>query len=270
VPLPAVVDTTNSNPFIRPQRRRIDYLYLQDEWNIATDWNLTAGVRHDHYSDFGATTNPRLALVWDASFDVTAKLLYGRAFRAPSFLESYGISNPVAIGNPNLKPERNATLEAAIAWQARADATVNLTLYRYDMQNIIRTVTNPIPGTGATYANTGDQTGHGVEVESNWNVNRELRLTGNYAWQQSLDKASNTDAGYAPHQHLYGRADWQLSSGYQAGAQLNWVAGRKRDLGLEPGHAAWPRSLEFLGLAAQRFQRRCARTQFRARPGAAA
>nr|WP_315249179.1 TonB-dependent receptor [uncultured Duganella sp.] len=231
VPLPAVVETSYTTPFLRPQRRKIDYLYVQDEWNFAPDWNLTTGVRHDRYSDFGGTTNPRLALVWDASFDLTAKLLYGRAFRAPAFLESYGITNPVAMGNPNLKPERNATTELSFAWQARSDATVNLTLYRYKMQDIIRTVTNPVAGTGATYANTGNQTGHGVELESNWNVSREVRLTGNYAWQRSRDEASHSDAGYAPRHHLYGRADWAFASGYQAGAQLNWVAGRKRAFG---------------------------------------
>jgi iron complex outermembrane receptor protein len=228
IPLPAVVETTDTTPFLRPQRRRIDYLYLQDEWNFATDWNLTAGVRHDHYSDFGSTTNPRIALVWDARFDLTAKLLYGRAFRAPAFLESYGISNPVAMGNPDLKPERNATTELSFAWQARTDATLNLTLYRYAMQDIIRTVTNPVAGTGATYANTGDQNGHGIEIESAWTVTRDLRLTGNYAWQRSKDEASNADAGYAPRHHLYGRADWAFASGYQAGTQVNWVADRKR------------------------------------------
>lgn len=231
IPLPAVVETTDTTPFLRPQRRKIDYLYLQDEWNFATDWNLTAGVRHDQYSDFGGTTNPRLALVWDASFDLTAKLLYGRAFRAPAFLESYGITNPVAMGNPKLTPERNATTELSFAWQARTDATVNLTLYRYKMKDIIRTVPNALAGTGATYANTGDQTGHGVEVESNWTVTRDLRLTGNYAWQRSRDEATNTDAGYAPRHHLNGRADWTFTSGYQAGAQVNWVAERKRAFG---------------------------------------
>lgn len=231
IPLPNVIETTNTLPFIRPQRRKIDYLYLQDEWNLAKDWNLTAGVRHDHYSDFGGTTNPRLALVWDASFDLTAKLLYGRAFRAPAFLESYGISNPVAIGNPNLQPERNATSELSFAWQARADATVNLTFYRYDMKNIIRVVPNATPGTGGTYANTGNQNGHGVELESSWTVTRDLRLSGNYAWQRSIDETTDTDAGYAPHNHLYGRADWAFISGYQSGAQVNWVAGRKRAFG---------------------------------------
>ena len=231
IPLPNVIETTSTQPFIRPQRRKIDYLYLQDEWNLAKDWNLTAGVRHDHYSDFGGTTNPRLALVWDASFDLTAKLLYGRAFRAPAFLESYGISNPVAIGNPDLLPERNATSELSFAWQARADASVNLTFYRYDMKNIIRVVPNATPGTGGTYANTGNQHGQGVELESSWTVTRDLRLSGNYAWQRSIDERTDTDAGYAPHHHLYGRADWAFLSGYQTGAQVNWVAGRKRAFG---------------------------------------
>jgi iron complex outermembrane receptor protein len=59
-------------------------------------------------------------------------------------------------------------------------------------------------------------------------VTRDLRLSGNYAWQRSIDETTDTDAGYAPHNHLYGRADWAFVSGYQAGAQLNWVAGRKR------------------------------------------
>lgn len=236
IPLPAVVDFSDTNPFIFPQRRQIDYLYLQDEWNLVTDWNLTAGVRHDRYSDFGGTTNPRLALVWDASFDLTAKLLYGRAFRAPSFNESYSITNPVAIGNPKLNPETNGTMEAALAWQARTDAQVNLTFYRYDMRNIIRTIPNAVSGTGATFNNTGDQSGHGVELESTWTVNRDLRLHGNYAWQRSTDAATGLDAGYAPHNHLFGRADWQFTSGYLLSSQLNWVADRKR----APGDARAP------------------------------
>jgi iron complex outermembrane receptor protein len=231
VPLPQVIDTSLTNPFIYPQRRKVDYLYLQDEWNLAKDWNLTAGIRHDHYSDFGGTTNPRLALVWDASFDLTAKLLYGRAFRAPSFNEGYSYANPVVRGNPDLRPERNRTLEASVAWQASTEAQLNATLYRYDMSNIIRTVANPIPGTGATFANAGDQSGHGVELESSWNASRTLRLSGNYAWQRSVDETNHVDAGYAPHHHLYGRADWQFSSGYALGTQLNYVAGRKRAFG---------------------------------------
>lgn len=231
IPLPTVTDFSDSAPFLRPHRRRIDYIYLQDEWRLAKDWNLTAGVRHDRYSDFGGTTNPRLALVWDASFDLTAKLMYGRAFRAPAFNEAYGISNPVALGNPDLKPETDRTLEAAFAWQAQADAQINLTLFRYEMGNIIRLLPNPVAGTGSTYANQGNQTGHGLELEGNWNVSRDLRLVGNYAWQQSEDKLTGKDAGYAPHHHLFARADWQLGGSYTLSPQVNWVADRQRPAG---------------------------------------
>ncbi|MBY0237969.1 MAG: TonB-dependent receptor [Burkholderiaceae bacterium] len=231
VPLPSLQDRSQIDPFIQPQRRRIDYLYLQDEWRLAADWNLTTGVRHDHYSDFGGTTNPRVALVWDAHFDLTAKLLYGRAFRAPSFTESHNVNNPVALGNPDLKPETNSTLEASLAWQVQADWQANLTLYRYAMANIIRTVANPVAGTGATYRNIGNQSGRGLELESTWTAHSALRLHGNYSWQRSIDDATGADAGYAPHHHVAGRADWQVASALMLSPQFNWVAGRKRAAG---------------------------------------
>jgi outer membrane cobalamin receptor len=231
IPQGAVVDFSLSNPFIFPHRRKVDYLYVQDVWNMAKDWTLTAGVRHDHYSDFGGTTNPRVALVWDAAHDLTAKLLYGRAFRAPSFIEFYGITNPVAIGNDKLVPETISTLESAFAWQPRPDLQINLNLFRYAMSDIIRTVPNAIAGTGATYSNTAGQKGHGLELEGGWNASRTVRLTGSYSLQRSTDDATGQDAGYAPRQHVIARADWQVASGYMASSQLTHVGKRIRAVG---------------------------------------
>jgi iron complex outermembrane receptor protein len=233
VPIPAgaVADYSLIQPFMLPQRRKVDYVYLQDEWQFAPDWALTAGVRHDRYSDFGGTTNPRLALVWDAALDVTAKLLYGRAFRAPSFSEQYGINNPVQRGNPNLSPETISTLEAAFAWQARRDLQLNLSVFSYTMDDIIRAVPNPAPAPGSTFSNTGGQHGHGMELEAVWDATRTLRLSGNYSYQRSIDESTGRDAGYAPHHHLYARADWRFAAGWMAGTQLNWVADRKRAAG---------------------------------------
>jgi len=231
VPVPTammVYDTIQ--PHLLPQRRKLDYLYAQDEWNVAHDWMLTAGVRHDRYSDFGGTTNPRLALVWDATLDLTAKLLYGQAFRAPSFTEQYGI-NPVSNGNPSLKPETIQTLEAAFSWQASKDTQVNLSLFRYEAEDLIRAVANVIAGTGATFQNTGKQHGSGMELEAIWDASRSLRLTGSYSYQQSIDEASNQDAGYAPHHHAYLRGDWRFTGGWLSSAQINRVADRKRAAG---------------------------------------
>ncbi|MDZ4200784.1 MAG: TonB-dependent receptor [Gallionella sp.] len=230
VPTGPVIDYGTIQPHQLPHRRLNNYLYAQDEWNFARDWTLTAGVRHDQYSDFGNTTNPRLAMVWDAAYNLTAKLLYGKAFRAPSLVEQYGV-NPVAGGNPNLKPETIETVEAAIVWQANLNTQVNVNLFRYDMKDTIRPVVNAVANTGSTFQNTGAQRGDGMELETIWEANRKLRLTGSYAWQRSIDTATNRDAGYAPHHHIHLRGDWQFTSGWLLAPQVNWVADRKRPAG---------------------------------------
>jgi outer membrane cobalamin receptor len=226
IPVPGgtLVDFSDTNPFMFPHRRTVGYLYVQDEWSVAKDWALTAGIRHDQYSDFGGTTNPRIALVWDASLDVTAKLMAGRAFRAPAFNEVYSITNPVALGNPNLRPEVINTVEAALSWQAYKDLQLNLSVFHYDMKDSIRLVSG-------MYANTGSQYGDGGELEFVWDVSRMTQITGNYAWQASVDSATKQDIGYAPHHHVYVRADWRMSGGWQTSAQVNWVADRRRAAG---------------------------------------
>ena len=225
----AVIEFPVADSFLTPHRRRVSYVYAQDEWNFARDWALTAGVRRDQYSDSGGATNPRLALVWDVSLDVTAKLLFGRAFRAPAFTEQYSINNPVIRGNPNLKPETINTLEAAFSWKARADTELNLSLFRYAMKDIIH-ASDAGAGT-QMFNNVGAQHGHGLELEATRDVGRSLRLAGHYAYQRSTDETSGQDAGYAPHHHLYARADWSFASGWLFGSQVNHVAGRKRPAG---------------------------------------
>lgn len=227
VPLPSgpqAQEFPADQSFLIPHRRTVDYLYAQDEWRVARDWTLTGGLRRDHYSDFGNTTNPRAALVWDASLDWTAKLLYGRAFRAPAFAELYSINNPVVRGNPDLKPETINTWEAAFAWQARPDTDVNLSLFRYRMKDIIRV-------TDQVWNNAGAQHGHGFELESIWKASRTLRLQGHYAWQRSIDETNDQDAGFAPHHHIFGRVDWSVTGGLLLGGQVNFVADRKRAAG---------------------------------------
>ena len=224
-----VVEFPVAQSFLEPHRRRIDYAFVQDEWSVARDWTLTAGVRRDRYSDFGGTTNPRAALVWDATLDLTAKLLYGRAFRAPSFAELYSINNPVTRGNPALKPETMRTVEAAFAWQARKNLQLNLSLFRYRMADIIRTT--PLVGGAVAFNNAGSQRGKGGELEVHWDLDRRLRVTGHWSFQRSVDESTKTDAGYAPHHRLHARADWQLDSGWQVGAQLLHVADRRRAAG---------------------------------------
>ncbi|WP_197706820.1 TonB-dependent receptor plug domain-containing protein [Sterolibacterium denitrificans] len=230
-PLGSVVDVSGSGAFMSPHSRSNNYLYVQDEWSFARDWTLTGGIRHDDYSDFGGTTNPRLALIWDAGYNVTAKLLAGRAFRTPSFQELYNINNPVATGNPDLKPETISTAEAAVSWQPVSSLQLGANIFHYKMRDILRFVPNADPTTGSTAQNTGSQAGHGLELEASWDASKTVRLSGNYGYQRSTDKATSRDAGDAPHHHLYMRGDWRFMPDWTANAQLNWVIGRDRIAG---------------------------------------
>lgn len=231
VPLPSgqLEEVPASASFSEPHRRTVNYVYLQDEWLLAKDWTLTAGLRQDRYSDFGTTTNPRAALVWDAHLDLTVKVLYGRAFRAPAFTEQYSINNPVIRGNAALRPETISTWETAFAWQARADTQLNLSLFRYDMKDIIRT-TDAGGGT-AQFNNVGAQHGQGLELEAQWDATRKLRLAGNLALQRSVEDLTGTDAGYAPRRHAQVRADWSFTNGWLLSSQVNHVAQRLRAVG---------------------------------------
>jgi outer membrane receptor for ferrienterochelin and colicins len=216
-----VRDVTDSEPFMRPHGRTKHYLYAQDEWNFVKDWTLTAGLRHDRYSDFGNTTNPRLALVWDTAYNVTTKVLYGSAFRAPSMSELYAINNPVVTGNPALKPEKIRTLEAAISWQPVTQLQLGMNVFRYQMSDIIRLI-------NFVYQNEGEQTGTGMEFEAAWDAAKNLRLSGNYSYQRSIDKTSGEDAGNAPHHHVYMRANWRFMPGWSLDPQVNWISERSR------------------------------------------
>lgn len=224
IPL-AGFDTT---PFVQTGSRSNYYLFVQDEWSVATDWVLTAGLRYDDYSDFGDSLNPRLAVVWDARFDMTTKLLYGRAFRAPSFAELYTVNNPVQLGNPQLAPETIDTLELVWDYRPLSDWRMTASLFAYEMADIIRFVADSAPATTGRAQNTGEQSGYGYELEAEWTLSPTLQLRGNYAYQRSEDEQTDTDAGYAPHRQLYVRADWEMVPDWTLNTQLTWVGDRKR------------------------------------------
>ena len=225
-PLPSMVDATG-NPasvYMLPHKRHLSYAFVQDEWSLAKDWALTAGVRHDNYSDFGGTTNPRLALVWDAAFNLVVKVMHGTAFRAPSFSELYSINNPVNGGNSRLKPETITTDELAFSWQATSTLQNNLNFFHYRMRSIILPVS-------AVYQNAGDQSGRGLELESTLDATSNLRLTGSYSLQHSRDSVTGLDAGMAPHRRAFARADWRFAPLWHLDTKANYVAGRMREPG---------------------------------------
>lgn len=211
--------------YLLPQQRRLKYAFIQDEWNFSPDWMLTAGVRHDRYSDFGSTTNPRIALVWDAAYNVTVKAMHGRAFRAPSFIEQHAINNPFTVGNPNIQPQTIRTDELALSWQPIITLNANISLFRYRMKDII------VPTASLTYENVGEQKGRGIEVDVLWEPSMTLSLAGNISYQRSKNVSTKQDVGVAPSFHSFVRADWAFAPLWHVAPSVNYVANRDREFG---------------------------------------
>lgn len=234
-PPPAVVygatkNVTNTEFVYLPNTNRsIWSLALQDEWQIAKNWQLTTGVRFDHYSDFGATVNPRLAVVWDINDKLTSKLLYGRAFRAPNFSELGNNNNPVLLGNPDLDPETINTVELAFDYRPFQSLRTTVNLYYYAIEKLIQP--EPIGQGKFQTQNSGDQEGYGLEFEWNWQLHEQFFISGNYAWQNARDKVTKQAVAGVPEQQLYVAALWEFMPRWTLQTQLKWIGKRTNEAG---------------------------------------
>jgi iron complex outermembrane receptor protein len=232
-PIDGTLTDVSNTPyvFMEDEERKIWFVSLQDEWAFASDWELTAGVRYDHYSDFGSTVNPRLALVWATLRNLTTRFMYGRAFRAPSFGEEFTINNPVILGNPDLDPETIDTLELAFDYRPTFNLQTGLNLFYYEIDDAIEFVPDPPPATTNTAQNSRDQEGYGFELEAYWQPSEKLRLGGNYAMQYSEDKDTGDRIADAPRQQIYLDARWSFLPDWSFDTQLVSVGDRKRAAG---------------------------------------
>lgn len=227
-PVDGTLTDVTGTPYIfaRESDREVFFASLQDEWQMAPDWELTAGARYDDYSDVGGTFNPRAALVWATRHDLTTKLLYGRAFRAPSFSETSAINNPVLIGNAEIDPETIDTVELVLDYRPALDWRLMLSLFRYEIDGLIEFVPN---GDGTSTArNATDQEGRGFEMEAAWEATADLAVSGNFSYQRAEDADTGEPVADAPARQAYLAVDWRLAPRWRLYGQAYWIGERER------------------------------------------
>ena len=136
-PVLATGDISGFGGNLLPLSRDRDTWAAYVEANIPLFRTLEANVavRHDDYSDFGGTTNPKYSLRWQPTNQVLVRTSYGTGFLAPSLFQLYqqntsgvtqaGLVDPLRCpitgdaidcagqfpvtfgGNPELKPEES-------------------------------------------------------------------------------------------------------------------------------------------------------------------
>jgi iron complex outermembrane receptor protein len=216
-------------------------LYGQDEWRLARDLALNAGLRFDRYGSFGNRSNPRLALIWNASAADTLKLAYGKAFRAPSAYETH-YEDSTSAPNPALRPETVVSTEL-IAEHALARGKFSGSLYRYRFDDLIALEVDPVSGKDQ-YRNAGGMRAVGAEIGLEQGFGDSLLGRFSYARQRARDAAGGNPAN-SPHQ-LFKAALRANAGAWRPAAELRYVSARDRvDGSVVP--AAWLVDLSLIG-----------------------
>jgi len=163
--------------------------YLQDEYRINEQWILNAGLRVDHYSSFGNTSNPRVAMIYNPRNKTAIKFLYGSAFRAPSAYEVYYGDNLTQFGNPDLEPETITTYEIAWEEQITNNLRTVVNLFYYQIDDLIGQTYNA--DDALIFENIEEIEAQGIEFELEGKFFDKVDARFSYTYQ----KTENTQTG---------------------------------------------------------------------------
>jgi vitamin B12 transporter len=176
------VDSTDSfGPVLGGRKTETWGVALEDQIPLLESRLLAvAGVRYDHHSTFGASTNPRISLVYILSDRDSLRASFGTAFRAPSIGELY---YPF-YGNPDLSPERSRSYE--VGYTRRSEPVeLNVALFRNDVHGLIQP-------DGSTFlaVNVGRARTEGGEFSASAPIGSGLRGRISYTYLKAIDRTT--------------------------------------------------------------------------------
>ncbi|MBY6191549.1 TonB-dependent receptor [Microbulbifer agarilyticus] len=132
---------------------------------LGDNFEMQLAVRHEDYSDFGTTTDPKVSFLWSPLDSLSLRGSWGTAFRAPS-LSQLGLGRTdespnlvdtircdavgnvnkacepqeytaVFEGNPDLGPEESESYNLGVIVNLSDSFTASLDYYHYEIENII-------------------------------------------------------------------------------------------------------------------------------------
>lgn len=175
--------------------------YIQDEITISSLLLVNAGLRYDHYTTFGSSINPRVSLIHEPAYKTFLKLIYGKAFRAPSASEAYyGDDNIRRKINPDLKPEAIESYELIFEKYFRNNIRISLSAFYSNIDHLIDATTEPSSGLNI-YINRGRVEVKGIELEAEKKWPGGYKGLVSYSCQDITDRATGKELSDSP-RHL--------------------------------------------------------------------
>src|SRR5579862_904438 len=178
---------------------KVSSIRSEDEIHLGRGLVLNLGLRYDHYSVFGGTTNPRAALIYSPRERTTFKFLYGQAFRAPNYFELF-YAVPGNEANPSLRPETVKTTE--LVWEQYFAGHFQLSVsgFYYPIHGLISEQIDPVTG-NAYFANAGTLNLRGIDFSLNRKLPGGLEGRMSYTFQDATDLTTRVPVENSP-KHL--------------------------------------------------------------------
>lgn len=215
------LDPMIKSPYIDEEADRTVYAgYIQDTWTAGENTTVVVGARYDDYSDFGSAFTPRLAAIHETGEKTNVKLMYGRAFRAPSWTEIGGTIKGFSEGSSSLDPETIDTYEASFIYKESVHHLLRFNAFHSEIKDIIYRV-------DAQYRNVGENKMSGLEMEYKKRLSLKDEMYANFSYLVAEDEEGEelpdiaNMMAKAYYRHLFG-------NGLTSTTLVNLIGPRKR------------------------------------------
>jgi len=241
-------------------------IFVEDNYNIIDPLVITFGARYDKHEDFGKQISPRAYAAYSIGDSWTIKGGVATGYKAPKASDLQegitgfgGQGTSPWIGNPDLKPEKSISYEAALYYESNRGDNFNITVFQNDFKDKIDSSTDLKGSAGAEWAllsasygdlsqkqNVGKATIRGVELATRIYLLDDLALSGNWTYLDSEIDSDNPATNGKPlrssPKHQYNatieyKATPQLSAYLQHSGEIDRFntryldgAGKYRDL----------------------------------------
>ncbi|MCX7797472.1 MAG: TonB-dependent receptor [Melioribacter sp.] len=171
-------------------------VYLLFSQKIMNSYVVNGGLRLNHHSVYGSLFIPQFSLSYNSSNNFSVYASISEGFRSPTLNELFLFG-----ANINLKPERLWSYEVGFKTEPlKSTLFLNGSLYLIEGKDFINMV--------GIYPNIQNQniksiTNRGFELESKFNVAKNLSLSANYSYLKSSEKLIGV-----PQQQLFFEASY--------------------------------------------------------------
>jgi len=205
-------------------------VYVQEHWSFNEKLNITAGIRVGEYSDFGKTTNPRIGVVHKFNEQFYMKLLYGEAFKPPTFSQLFDLTPTLnqfrKRGNSTLKPTEISTIEWQLGYDFSPRLKSNITVFQNDTSNEIFFDSQ---SDTERWRNLGARKTKGVEIELKgaW-LGFDFSFF-NYSYQKTTEDIFGLGENIHPNHRINSGGIYQITDNFQLNVNLSYFSSPKRE-----------------------------------------